>query len=178
MTGGIKKLFFYNVQYECHSMKPPKAVQQIASEKAEAGVDLVAEVRAMLAVEFKRAPDEIEILRIRGKSDPTQVWPVPVVVAEGAADGAAVAGSVGQGEGLADLENLDELTRPDWTPATPPPAAFPTVEEAGTLIKADMFELAKRLELDIVKDPNAKFPAVRAAVLTELSARQASQPAA
>ena len=174
MAGVARKLFFYIVQYQCHSMKPPKAIQQIASEKATAGVDLVADARAMLAAEFKRDSDEIEILGIRGQSDPTQVWPAPAatsVEAENVSGDVGNTGSVSQGEG-ANGES------PQWTPETPPPTAFPTVEEAGALVKADMFKLAERLELEIAKNPEAKFPAVRAAVLAELSKRQAGQPAA
>ena len=102
MAGVARKLYFYIVQYQCHSMKPPKAIQQIASEKATAGVDLVADARAMLAAEFKRDPDEIEILGIRGQSDSTQVWPASATASanvENASGDAGNTGSISQGEG-------------------------------------------------------------------------------
>lgn len=169
MARTIQEQFLYIVKYQCHSMKPPVALQQIATPRDLDGVDLVAESRAILAQEFKRDTDEIEILGIRGVTDRSKVWPAPVPVV---VDPTAGAETIGQGEGIAELES------PAWTPATPPPAAFPTVEEAGVLTKSDMFKLAERLELEIVKNPDAKFPAVRAAVLAELSARQASAPAA
>ncbi len=168
----MARLFIYNVVYQCHSMKPSKAIQSVGSKKSEAGVDLVADVRRILADEFKRDTDEIEILAIYGTTDPKQVWP-PKLSGDGViADTAAGGIILGQGEGAGTGADTNSNPPSILDPVTLP---WPTIEDAGALTKQQMMQLAVRLE--IPEPTKIPFPDLRAAVLKALNAKLSGQSA-
>lgn len=173
--------YYYSVFFQCHSLQPVKRTQRVMSAKPEAGVDLVAEVRAMLAGEFKRQSDEIEILQVVGVNDSSQVWP-PVVRNQEAEKPEAEKPEAGvdlvnQGEGTA-AAIQSATPSPGWTPADQPLAELPTIEAASMYRKEQLIELAATLKLEIGDPSQIKYPDLRKIVLATLQQKLTGQAAA